>query len=127
MSCEFVVDTDRHLVRVTITGIVSSSELRDCRERIRTDPEFRVGLSVLIDARGADTHALTNEDVRALAEGSIVDAGVRRAFVADHAATIGLARIFATYRELRQGREKTAVFTNVDDAERWLSEPSDSR
>ena len=122
MFCEFALDAAKRLIFVTIRGRVTGAELREFRDRIEADSRFAPGYSVLIDVREAETDALTNEDVRGLAQASVMSPGARRAFVADGAQAIGLARMFATYRELKRGQEGTRIFNTLEDAEQWLAE-----
>ena len=124
MPCEFVIDADRHLIRMTIRGAVTKEELLAFRDRLARDPTFARDLPMLIDVRDTNADALTSLDIRALAEASKVSPGVRRAFVATDAMTLGLARLFGTYRELLDGQEHAAVFTTLESAERWLTEPT---
>jgi hypothetical protein len=120
MPCNFVIDVDRQLVRTRIWGPVTGSELRDLRERLLADPAFSPTLSVLVDLSDATSEALTTDDIQSLARTSKFSDGSRRAFVASNPATFGLARMFESYRAISDGRELTATFTSVADAEAWL-------
>ena len=124
MPCEFVIDIDRRIIRTTIRGTVTSGEILAFRKGLVRDPAFAPDLPVLIDVRHTNSEALTSLDIRGLAETSKTHPGVRRAFVATDAMAIGVARLFCTYRELKEGQEDTAVFTTLESAERWLTEPT---
>ena len=126
MPCEFVIETDRRIIRTTIRGAVTRGEILAFRARLARDPAFDPDLPVLIDVRDTNSEELTSLDVRGVAETSKTHPGVRRAFVATDAMAIGLARLFGTYRELKEGQEDTAVFTTLESAERWLTEPTDT-
>ena len=120
MSCEFVIDIERRLVRATLRGSLTGADLRDMGARLAADPAFRPDLSMLIDLSQATSEALTSMDMQGLARSSNFSRGARRAFVCQDAAMFGLARMFTTYREMREALEDTEVFSTVADAEAWL-------
>jgi hypothetical protein len=124
MPCEYVIDICRRIIRTTIRAKVTRQEILAFRGRLVRDPAFAPDLPVLIDVRNTDAEALTSLDIRGLAETSKTLPGVRRAFVATDAMAIGVARLFGTYRDLKEGQDDTAVFTTVESAERWLTQPT---
>jgi hypothetical protein len=122
MPYRYTIDVAQQVIRTRLWGSVTGAELRALRDHLSADPEFRPNLSVLIDVSDATTELLNAADIQGLASTSKFDEGSRRAFVVPDAASFGLARMFDSYRQTRDGREQTAVFRTLAEAEQWLAE-----
>jgi hypothetical protein len=122
MPSTFSIDAERHLVRMTLSGSLTSAELRDVGNRLATDPSFRPDMALLVDLSEASADALSSQDIRGLASTSKFNRDARRAFVADNAAMYGIARMFGTYGELNERLPQARVFRTMVEAEAWLDQ-----
>jgi hypothetical protein len=65
-----------------------------------------------------------NSEVEKLAGKSVFGSRTRRAFVVSSELQHGLARMFATWREIKEAQQ-VMVFRDMDDAVSWLGLPDD--
>jgi len=112
------IDVARGLVLTREWGELSDEDLRGLYERIRSDPAFDPSFRQLCDLRAVTKITTSADTLRFLAQSSIFQAGVRRAFVVDREVDFGLARLFQTYSECEGGTVE--VFRNMSEAETWL-------
>jgi hypothetical protein len=127
MPAAYRLDLQQGIVLSKAVGRLTSADLLAHHERLRVDPAFRPTYRQLWDLTAVTDVAVPTETVWALARDPIFEPGVRRAIVApaNSAVIYGLARMFATLREL-QG-ERIMVFRTLPAAWTWLDgieEPS---
>jgi hypothetical protein len=120
MPHEYSIDAARRLVRVRMWGELTRAEIMATGAELSNDPLLRPEFSELIDLRGVTSAiAISAEDVRAIASAALSPVA-RRAFAASDLAMFGLARMFATLRDLTETREQVGVFRTLEEAEAWL-------
>ena len=118
MALTQVVDVTRRLVINVASGTVSLSELLENQQALRDDPAFRGSFRSLFDLRRIVDIDLSAEDLRALAEGSPFDPGIRRAYVVSSRAQIGTTRLYQAI--LNADRTTYQIFEDYDEAVAWL-------
>ena len=94
---------------------------------LRTDPSFARGVGTIIDIRDSESER-THEEIRQIAKllgEQRGKTGDRLAVVVSDALHYGLGRMFAAYAEFRD--LSVEVFTNLEDANRWLEAKTASR
>jgi hypothetical protein len=114
------------LVNVRLAGAATRDDLVSTVAALLADPHITPDFSTLIDLREVTSvDAVSGGVVRELAA-MRHQAVARCAFVAPNPAVFGLARMFASYREARDGAERSGVFRTISDAEAWLQVPAPS-
>ena len=119
MPHEYAIDTAKRLVKARMWGDLNRAEVLKAALELSADPRLLPGFSELIDLREASATSISAEDVRAIASAPL-DPAARRAFVVPDDLMFGLARMFATLRELEQVPEDINVFRKIEEAETWL-------
>jgi len=108
------------MVMVRMWGPLTAGEIRTAVAEIVEGVPQSEGYLELIDLRGlTSVDGIASPDVRAIAS-SPLDAASKRAFVVPDPTAFGLARMFATFRSLRQTGDEVGVFRTIEDAENWL-------
>jgi hypothetical protein len=122
MPADYRVDSSRAIVLSEGTGTLTSADLLAHHERLRVDPAFHPTYRQLWDLTGVTELAVPTETLWALARDPIFEPGVRRAIVVPPGSAVmyGLARMFATMRELHG--EQIAVLQSLPAARAWLDE-----
>ncbi|HEU4557727.1 MAG TPA: hypothetical protein VFS20_07750 [Longimicrobium sp.] len=121
MPATYRLETERSLVVLTLTGVVTPAELDAIRARIREDPAFGPSFSVLADASELNPAALTGDAVRARAAKPPIYP-MRIAIVAPADVVFGIARM---YQMMTEGSGTTvAVFRDPTEAMAWLASGS---
>ena len=119
MSVAFQIPKER--VVVTGRGDLAASDLVDAATRVYGDPQFRPGMSVLLDVRGA-CPAVTGNGVRMIVDfvsRNIEERGKGNcAIVTGREVDFGMARMGQVYMD-SLGIE-VMVFRELEHAERWL-------
>lgn len=116
------IDRDRRLVVVTYAGPISLNDIRGIQALSRQDPTFDPGFAVLYDGLRADFNGLSADDLKKIANNTPMQPGARRAFVVNSAVNYGISRMFAALSEAAGSGFPYALFDNLPDAIRWLSE-----
>ncbi len=121
-----LIDSAAGLVIHTTTGDMSVEEIETAIEARLESPEFRPGMKVLWDFRGAAISSLTTQGVQDLLAFNIQKAGARgggkSAMVASEDAAYGIARMFEAYAQDLPWH--TMVFRDLGSAMQWLNEPA---
>ena len=124
MPFSYTIDRDANLIRETWTGAATVADLRQISLDEWADPRYRPGVSILSDFRAARVTITYQEMVdytRFLAGHGVV---AKQAIVVATQLGFGLARMFELLTEDdRTIWESLRIFTDMDDAERWLSAP----
>ena len=117
------IDRDRRLVVVTYIGAVTFEDIRTAQQMARADPAFDPGFAVLMDGLHADFSGLTAQDLAKIAQATPSSQGGRRAMLVNSRLNYGLARMFASISEAQGHGFPVAMFDNLEDAVRWLTDP----
>ena len=121
MPAEYVIDSRQKLVRTTLSGKVSTAEVFEHQQRLLADPDFNPTYSQLIDTTLVTDCDVTGESVAAVALRPVFRAPSRRAWVAPLVVSVGMGRMFQTYRQAFGGDEEVRVFHDTTEALAWLS------
>ena len=124
MPADFFIDTRLGVVFTKATGHLSWSDVANHMDRLAKHPDFRPEFKQLADFRQVTTVALSHDELRRLAKVPVFDARAQRAFVVSGDLQFGIARTFATYRELADEVGVT-IFRDMAQALAWLSLPSE--
>lgn len=123
MNVDHQIDHEHHLVIFTITGKLSDAGLLGLGDAIAKNPAIGKDFACLFDLRLSDGADITTEGVRKMASRPLaLSATSRRAVVVPGALGYGMARM---YQMLRNDEGAPRVFTNYDDAYRWIVTGSD--
>ncbi len=120
MPADFFIDTQLGIVFSKATGVLGWAEAADHMARLRSHPDFRPEFNQLFDFRPVSSVTLSHAEVRRLAKPTIFGARSLRAFVVANDLDYGLARMFATYRDL-EGETGIVIFRVMQEALTWLS------
>lgn len=131
MPCSYEIDTQQKLVVTTGSGVLTAEEMLSHQAKLGNDKNFHPDFSQLLDFTGVTSLKVDTNDVQRLAERKLYSDQARRAFVASNTLQVGLIRMFEIYRELAGGKEQMKIFSDRDEALRWLFQsnapPSTSR
>ena len=118
MALTQVVDVTRRLVINVASGTVNIEELLENQQALRNDPGFEGSFRSLFDLRRIVDIDLSGEDLRALAQGSPFNAGIRRAYVVTSREQLGATRLYQAI--LNADRSTYKIFETYDEAIAWL-------
>ncbi len=124
MPVRWKIDVENELIRATVSGEVSLSDILDAITDSASDPEFRRGFDVYSDhtaIRKAITSAQMHSIVARLESLSPSMRGARWAIVTSQPASYGMMRMLAVYSE--RIPIELRVFGCASEAESWLSSP----
>jgi hypothetical protein len=119
VSTTFLASKDR--VIVTVRGECLAADLLDTGDRLYDDPQFRTGMSTVLDLRGA-IPAVTADNIRTIV--SFISRNLERrgrgrcAVVVERDVDYGMARMGQAY--LDEVGVELGVFRDLAAAERWL-------
>jgi hypothetical protein len=121
MPIQYVIDKERRLVISTGWDRVTFVEVREHQERLKTDPDFRPEFNQLLDATAVTALDISSGEARTLARNSPPFSGSsRRAWVAIAPYLFGMGRMIGIYREATGGAEQVQVFSDREEALKWL-------
>jgi hypothetical protein len=121
MPFETSFDRPRRLMITRAWGHVALADLRAYQQELGQRPEFDPTWAHVFDARDTVQFDVSSDDIRRLAETSVLGPSVRRAMVATDLATFGLFRMYSTSLELRTGVPEVGVFTTLEEAIEWVT------
>ena len=124
MPTEFTIDTKRGVVISRGTGVFTHADYLSHMARMEAHPRFCSAFNQIVDCRGFSHVDLSGWQVENLAGKSVFGSRTRRAFVVSSELQHGLARMFATWREINEAQQ-VMVFRDMDDAVSWLGLPPD--
>ncbi len=128
MPVSYTIDPTARLVQFVISGEFESADIMTLLRSVAADPNFQAGFDFLSDNRLV-TRPVTTEQVKLMASfvahGPPIFVGARAAFVTNSAASFGMMRMFASLAE--EISLDVRVFSDVDAAGAWLSQPRPSR
>jgi len=122
MPYSFVIDRERRLVLSTVWGEITLRTIMDHQDTLERHAAFDPTFRQLADFTGVTKVLLDAEEIRTVATRRVFSPGSRRAFVTATAEVFGLARMYSTYMELYGDVRDLRVFTDKEEALRWLLE-----
>ena len=121
MPVDYAIHAERQLVHSRAWGDVTDAELLDHQRRLALDPAFDSEFSQMLDFLGVTgVKAITADGIRDVAQRQLYGPRSRRAIVAAHPVIFGLARMFASYRDVARAEEQIRVFKRLEEAWTWL-------
>ncbi len=122
MPVHYVIDVDRHLVRTSITGVLTVDDLLTHIAELRADPSFNPQFWEIVDVSQVDDVPLGYEDLKRLVPMDPFSTSSRRAFVIPtKSVAFGVARM---YQLLQNEDPRIRIFKTEEDAARWLLQAS---
>jgi hypothetical protein len=122
MPATFSIDVQNKMVHSKATGVLNRADLQAYMDQLSGHPDFRPEFNQIADFRQVRDIALSNDEIRELAGRRIFAPKSRRAFLVADQLVFGLARMFATLREIG-GEQGIRVFTDAKEARSWVSPP----
>ena len=123
MPTEFTIDPEHGVVISRGSGVFTHADYLDHMLRMEADPRFNPDFNEIVDCRMFSHLDLSGQQISDLAGRSAFGPGSRRAFVVASELQFGLARMFATYRQMSGGQE-VMVFRDMPSAISWLGLPA---
>ena len=124
MPIEYWIEKDRRRVRAVVTGDFTTDEMLRAVQGSTQDSEFEPGFDVLSDHTQVG-EPLTTQQAKQLSsylqDLQSVMAHARWAVVTSKPASVGMMRMLGVL--LEQVPMELRVFTAMDEAEAWLSQP----
>ena len=102
-------------------GHITLDDVRAFRQELAARPEFDPTWAHVLDARDAVQFDLSSDEIRQLAETSVLAPCARRSMVATDPAIFGLFRMYGALFELQVDGSAVGVFTTLDDAIEWVT------
>lgn len=124
MPLRVEVNKSRHLIIKTAVGDVSFTDVQQSCEQMFSDPDFDPSFDMLWDARLATSIDLSSNQVIHFAQNPMLHQDSRVAFVASESHVFGVLRMFEIYYSMIASPAQTHVFRNVNEALKWLGQPS---
>jgi hypothetical protein len=121
MPFETSFDRHRRLMITRAWGHITLPDLRAYQQELGRRSEFDATWAHVFDARDAVQFDLSSDDIRRLADTSVLATSARRAMVATDPATFGVFRMYGTSLELRKGGPEIGVFTTLQEAIEWVT------
>jgi len=120
MPADFFIDTQLGIVFSKAVGVFTLADCLGHTDRLQSRPEFRPEFNQLFDFRRVSEVALSNDDIRRLAQRTIFSTTSRRAFVVSGDLEFGIGRMFEAYRDIA-GESGIMMFREMKEALSWLS------
>jgi hypothetical protein len=121
MPFETSFDGHRRLMITRAWGDITLPDLRAYQQELARRPEFDATWAHVFDARDVVRFDVASDDVRILAQTSVLAPSARRAMVATDPATFGVFRMYGTSLELRTSAPEIGVFTTLEEAIDWVT------
>jgi hypothetical protein len=112
---------DRRLMITRGWGHITLAEVRAYQQELGQRPEFDPTWAHVFDGRDTIQFDLASDEIRQLAETSVLAPCARRAMVATDRAIFGLFRMYGTLFELHVDGSAVGVFTTLDEAIEWVT------
>jgi len=111
---------DRRLMITRAWGHITMADVRAYQQELGQRPEFDPTWALVFDARDTVQFDMSSEEVRHVAETSVLAPRARRAIVATDRAISGFRRYGALFERQVDG-SAVGVFTTLDDAIEWVT------
>jgi hypothetical protein len=102
-------------------GHITLADVRAYQQELAARPEFDPSWGHVVDAGGAVQVDLSGDELRQLAETSVLAPSARRAMVATDRAIFGLCRMYGTLFERQVDGSTVGVFTTLREAIEWVT------
>ena len=102
-------------------GRITCADVRAYQQELAARPEFDPAWGHVFDAGGAVQVDLSSEEIRQLAETSVLAPSARRAMVATDLAIFGLFCLYRTLFERQVDGSAVGVFTTLREAIEWVT------
>jgi hypothetical protein len=112
---------DRRLIITRAWGHITFADVRVYQQELGQRPEFDPTWAHVVDARDSIQVDMSSDEIRQLAETSVLVPSARRAMVATDLAVFGIFRMFGTFFELQMDASAVGVFKTLDEAIEWVS------
>jgi hypothetical protein len=119
MPINFLIDVEHRVVFTVAIDVFSIADAIDHMNRLRADARYSPFFNQLADFRDVTDVQLSGLDVRTFAKEAIFSTGSRRALVIATPVAYGLARMFATLRELA-GEAHISIVRTMPEAADWV-------
>lgn len=104
-----------------MSGPVTFGELKANQERMLRDPEMNSDFSQLIDGRAVTAVELTDDELKAIAEGHPFSSASARAIVVNEPMAIAVAKKYETFVRHSKNPSNLCSFLDLASALRWLN------
>ena len=121
MPLNHVVDVDRKVIFIRVSGVLTEQELVELVDAVRCHPHASCEWPALADLRGVEEIRVGNSFLRGLP--CNLTPTTRRAVVACSALATGLARMYALSNDLD---ESLRTFREPGEALEWIGLPRDT-
>jgi len=119
MPVQYELDIQNHMVRTTLSGLITHREVADHSARLHCDPDFDPGFCELVAFQGNADIQLGLPELQDLLRLDPFSSTSRRAFViGSRTEVLGFLR---AYQNLRGDSPYVRVFQTADEAILWLS------
>jgi hypothetical protein len=112
---------DRRLMITRAWGHITVEDVLAFRHDLAARPEFNPTWAHVVDARDAVEFDMSADEIRQLAETSVLAPSARRAMVATDPALFALFRMYGVMFELQVDGSAVGVFTTLNDALEWVT------
>ena len=112
---------DRRLMITRAWGHITLDDMQAFRQELAARPEFDPTWAHVFDARDAVKFDLSSEEIRHLAETSLLAPCARRSLVATDGTIFDNFRMYGALFELQVDGSAVGVFTTLDDAIEWVT------
>lgn len=120
MPWSYFIDLQQRTVFSNFTGTITPLDVEEEMNASKNDPQFNPTFNQVVDAfDGKVASDFPTDKVRELGSNTIFDKKSRRAIIVQGDLAFGLARMFATYREIN-GETSLQVFRNREEAYHWM-------
>jgi hypothetical protein len=123
MEYTYTIDSKKNLIHIKYTGMVKYDDSLSSINKITSDPNFTIGMSVLIDLTDAEINwSLTDMDkLRALVKSRNAIGARKWAMVASSGITQMNARLFSVLNEAFEDSLTVRLFSRTEDALEWIN------
>lgn len=119
MPATYTIDKQRELVLGSASGVLTLADITARTARLKSDRDFVPAYRELFDFTGVTRIELSSTDIQFLATESPFAPASRRAFLVTGELAFALARMSATYHDLK-GERNISVFRDREKALHWL-------
>ena len=112
---------DQRLIITRAWGHITWADVRAYQQELGQRPEFDPTWAHVVDARDSIQVDMSRDEIRQLAETSVLAPSARRAMVASDLAVFGIFRMYGTLFELQMDASAVGVFRTLDEAIEWVT------
>jgi hypothetical protein len=124
MPASYKIDKEHRLVLTTGWGELTFADAVAHKNKLLNDPDFEPIYAQIVDLTHVTKVGFSAQELHNFAQFDVFSPQSRRAFITPEDEKFGMARMFATLRELR-GESGIGVFRNIEQAMDWVSSNAD--